>query len=122
MIVIGLILVAVILSVVISVFMGHKRGLPSGSCHNKPKKILRGASMIPPPRPHKTSTKCMKEVLRIDEWTELHHAKLCKDIEVHLSVFLDDDKEDIYSLRRLIFISMRENMKEKACQKNKTNQ
>jgi len=56
----------------------------------------------------------MSKVLPIDEWTDFHFLELKYHIECHLSMFFPDDGEDdVYSLRRLFFISLRQDLQEK---------
>lgn len=57
-----------------------------------------------------TGTLTMCEDMPIDEWTEKYFPKLVRDIECHITEYGGLEEDDCYQLRRLIFISIRENM------------
>ncbi len=52
-----------------------------------------------------------KEYIPIDDWTETKFPILKEDIECHLSQYVEAD--EVYDLRRLIFISLRQELEQK---------
>ena len=54
----------------------------------------------------------MAEVLPIDDWTEKYFNDLKEQIECHIEVYAEYNA-DIYTLRRLFFISLRQDLEEK---------
>jgi len=49
----------------------------------------------------------------IDDWTESNFSKLKEQLEYHLDEYLDD-KDDVPSLSRLIFISLRQDLEDRS--------
>ncbi len=44
----------------------------------------------------------------IDEWTEKYFGRFAEDIEATLSVMTDNSDHEVYQIRRLIMISLRD--------------
>jgi len=61
-------------------------------------------------RVYTVSTSSQEGFLTTDDWSEKHHPELIKDIECHIENYIKD-KDDVYNLRRMIFISMRQHDK-----------